>query len=68
MRFANKGGNDDQLSRNGRSALERALKRGVNFVHSSYEYGIRWSMGSVLADHSRRHDIHHIIKVPVPDC
>ena len=67
MRFANRDRSDDDVSRNGRRALERALERGVNFLHSSYEYGTRWSMGSVLASHPRRHDIHHIIKVPVPD-
>ena len=67
MRFANRDGSDDDVSRNGRRALERALERGVNFLHSSYEYGTRWSMAPVLANHPRRHDIHHIIKVPVPD-
>ena len=39
----------------------------MNFVHSSYEYGTRWSVGKVLAGHPHRHDIHHVIKVPVPD-
>ena len=67
MRFAAKDGSDDDASRAGRRALERALERGVNFVHSSYEYGTRWSMAKVLAGHPRRHDIHHVIKVPVPD-
>ena len=67
MRFANRDGRDDDVSRNGRRALERALERGVNFLHSSYEYGTRWSMTPVLANHPRRHDIHHVIKVPVPD-
>ena len=67
MRFAAKDGTDDDASRAGRRALERALERGVNFVHSSYEYGTRWSMAKVLAGHPRRHDIHHVIKVPVPD-
>ena len=67
MRFASRDGSDDDVSRNGRRALERALERGVNFLHSSYEYGTRWSMAPVLANHPRRHDIHHVIKVPVPD-
>ena len=67
MRFAAKDGTDDEVSRAGRRALARALERGVNFVHSSYEYGTRWSVGKVLAGHPRRHDIHHVIKVPVPD-
>ena len=67
MRFASRDGSDDDVSRHGRRALERALERGVNFLHSSYEYGTRWSMAPVLANHPRRHDIHHVIKVPVPD-
>ena len=67
MRFAAKDGTDDDASRGGRRALERALERGVNLVHSSYEYGTRWSLSKVLAGHTRRHDIHHVIKVPVPD-
>ena len=67
MRFAAKDGTDDDRSRAGRMALERALERGVNFVHSSYEYGTRWSVGRVLAGHPRRHEVHHVIKVPVPD-
>ena len=67
MRFAAKDGTDDDASRAGRHALEHALERGVNFVHSSYEYRTRWSMAKVLARHPRRHDIHHVIKVPVPD-
>jgi aryl-alcohol dehydrogenase-like predicted oxidoreductase len=67
MRFAAKDGTDDDASRAGRRALERALERGVNFVHSSYEYGTRWSVSKVLAGHPRRHEIHHVIKVPVPD-
>ena len=67
MRFADRDGTDDDLSRGGRRALERALERGVNFLHSSYEYRTRWSMGRVLANHPRRHDVHHVIKVPVPD-
>ena len=67
MRFAAKDGTDDDASRAGRCAMERALERGVNFIHSSYEYGTRWSMSKVLAVHPRRHDIHHVIKVPVPD-
>lgn len=37
MRFASRDGSDDDVSRHGRRALERALERGVNFLHSSYE-------------------------------
>ena len=67
MRFAAKEPADDQKSNAGQRALARALERGVNFIHSSYEYGTRWSLGQVLKDHPKRHDVHHIIKVPVPD-
>ena len=67
MRFAAKEAGADEVSVAGQRALERALERGVNFVHSSYEYGTRWALGQVLKDHPKRHDIHHIIKVPVPD-
>ena len=67
MRFAATEPGADDRSRLGQRALCRAIERGVNFVHSSYEYGTRWSTGQVLKDHPQRHDIHHIIKVPVPD-
>jgi aryl-alcohol dehydrogenase-like predicted oxidoreductase len=50
-----------------RRAMERALELGVNFIHSSYEYGTRWLMNQVLRDHPVRQDLHHVIKVPVPD-
>lgn len=48
-------------------AMRAALDGGINFVHSSYEYGVRWLMNRVLADHPARNDLHHVIKVPVPD-
>ena len=67
MRFAAKEPGSDPRSSAGQGALERALERGVNFIHSSYEYGTRWSLGSVLKEHPKRHELHHIIKVPVPD-
>ena len=67
MRFAEKEAGEDARSEDGRRALERAIERGVNFIHSSYEYGTRWSMGRVLKDHPKRGELHHIIKVPVPD-
>lgn len=67
MRAAAKDGADTDASRNGARALEAALASGVNFLHSSYEYGTRWMMTDVLRNHPKRHDIHHVIKVPVPD-
>ena len=67
MRFAAKSPGFDEKSEAGRRALERALERGLNFVHSSYEYGTRWAIGEVLKHHPKRPDLHHIIKVPVPD-
>ena len=67
MRFAAKEEGEDDKSQTGRSALEHAIDRGVNFIHSSYEYKVRWSMSRVLKNHPKRHDLHHIIKVPDPD-
>lgn len=67
MRFAATAPGQDEKSHTGQRALEHALERGVNFIHSSYEYGTRWALGRVLEHHPKRHDIHHIIKVPVPD-
>ena len=67
MRFSAKEPGSDEVSKTGQQALERALERGLNFIHSSYEYGTRWAVGQVLKDHPKRHDLHHIIKVPVPD-
>jgi len=67
MRFSAKEPGSDEKSAAGQRALEHAIARGVNFIHSSYEYGTRWAMGEVLKNHPKRHDLHHIIKVPVPD-
>ncbi len=67
MRFSAREPGEDPVSASGKRALERALERGVNFIHSSYEYGTRWAVGQVLKDHPKRGDLHHIIKVPVPD-
>lgn len=67
MRAASRTPGDDDRSRSGARALHAALDAGVNFVHSSFEYGVRWMMNGVLRDHARRHDIHHVIKLPVPD-
>lgn len=50
-----------------RRAMQAAIERGVNFIHSSYEYGVRWMMHEVLRDHPARHDLLHVIKAPVPD-
>lgn len=67
MRSATKGGSADAKSDEGKRALHAALDGGINFVHSSYEYGVRWMMNDALKDHPLRNDIHHIIKLPVPD-
>jgi aryl-alcohol dehydrogenase-like predicted oxidoreductase len=48
-------------------ALSRALERGINTVHSSYEYGTMWAVGRVLEKHPACQDIHHVVKVPLPD-
>lgn len=67
MRYASKTGQEDEQSKAATRALEEAVDSGVNFIHSSYEYGTRWLTGDVLGRHPRRHDLHHIIKVNVPD-
>ncbi|MAE64664.1 MAG: hypothetical protein CMJ18_10395 [Phycisphaeraceae bacterium] len=67
MRSAARDPGDDDTSRNGELALRRALDVGVNFLHSSYEYRTRWMMERVLRDHPLRSEIHHVIKLPVPD-
>lgn len=67
MRFSEKTPGEDPRSGAGERALLRALERGVDFLHSSYEYNTRWAMERVLRDHPRRAEIKHIIKVPVPD-
>ncbi len=67
MRAASKEPAEDEKSKSGEAALRAALDAGVNFVHSSYEYNTRWMMERVLKNHPKRHDIHHVIKVPVPD-
>ncbi len=67
MRYASKSGTEDEVSAAGRRALEEAIERGVNFIHSSYEYGTRWLTGSVLEKHPKRSELLHIIKVNVPD-
>ena len=67
MRFTAKEQLNDEGSRRGKQALERALERGVNFIHSSYEYGTRWALSDVLESHPKRHELHHIIKVPTPN-
>lgn len=48
-------------------AFSAAVDRGINFIHSSYEYGVRWMLHEVLKDHPKRSELKHVIKVPVPD-
>jgi aryl-alcohol dehydrogenase-like predicted oxidoreductase len=67
MRYADKDGTENQRSANGARALETAIEKGVNFIHSSYEYKTRWLTGPVLKRNPRRHELHHIIKVNVPE-
>ncbi|MDD7972757.1 aldo/keto reductase [Roseinatronobacter alkalisoli] len=58
---------DDPAVRQHQRAMEVAIERGVNLIHSSYEYGVRWLMTPVLRNHPERHDLLHVIKAPVPD-
>ena len=67
MRCASREPGEDERSKKGEQALRHALDLGINFLHSSYEYGTRWMMARVLKDHPKRTEIHHVIKVPVPD-
>ncbi len=46
MRYASKTGEHDDQSTAATRALEEAVDSGVNFIHSSYEYGTRWRSGS----------------------
>ncbi|APX94013.1 hypothetical protein BWR19_14320 [Halomonas sp. 1513] len=57
----------EQQNREGRRALEAALDAGVNCIHSSGDYGTRWMLSEILARHTKRHDIHHVIKMTTPD-
>jgi len=67
MRAAAKTPGDDEKSRAGEAALRAAIDGGVNFIHSSYEYGTRWMLERVLRDHPKAGELHHVIKAPVPD-
>ena len=51
MRAAAREPGNDEKSQAGERALRDALDAGVNFLHSSYEYGTRWMMGRALKDH-----------------
>ena len=67
MRAAAREPGNDEQSKAGENALRAAIDAGVNFIHSSYEYGTRWMMSRVLKGHPKRGELHHVIKVPVPD-
>lgn len=58
---------DDPALPDHKRAMNAVIDRGVNFIHSSYEYGVRWMMHEVLKDHPKRHELLHVIKAPVPD-
>lgn len=60
MRFSAKSPSNDEKFQAGNRALERALERGVNFIHSSYEYGTRWAVGEVFKNHPRRGELQTI--------
>ena len=67
MRYASRSGQHDEHSAAATRALEEAVEAGINFIHSSYEYGTRWLTGEVLGRNPKRHDLIHVIKVNVPD-
>lgn len=57
----------ERQNREGRRALEAALSAGINCIHSSGDYGTRWMLSEILAEHPKRNDIHHVIKMTTPD-
>ena len=61
MRF-----NPNEKNEKGQNALDVAIDNGVNFIHSSYEYETIELLGECLGKHPKRHDLFHIIKIPVP--
>ncbi len=67
MRYAPNQRVDNEQIQAAKRALQEAVDLGINFIHSSYEYGTRWLTGEVLGQHPQRHDLHHIIKVNVPE-
>ena len=54
--------NNEQV-KEAKRGLEEAIDLGINFIHSSYEYGTRWLTGEVLGQHPKRHELHHIVDV-----
>ena len=58
MRYASKSGEYDEQAKAGDTALREAIDRGVNFIHSSNEYGTRWLTGRVLESHPKRRELH----------
>ncbi len=67
MRFADQAGDYSDRSKRGERAMRLALDRGINFIHSSFQYDTRWLADRVLKDHPMRNDLVHMIKVVVPD-
>ena len=50
----------------GIQALHEAIDLGINTLHSSPEYGSFEHVCDVLDRHSKRADLHHVLKVPSP--
>lgn len=67
MRYVAKEDVSDEQARTASRALHKAIDAGINFIHSSHEYGTRWLTGNTLRDHPQRHDLHHIVKINCPD-
>ncbi|GAE94499.1 hypothetical protein JCM21714_3660 [Gracilibacillus boraciitolerans JCM 21714] len=54
----------DDVKEGGEKAFNRAVDLGVNVIHSSYEYNtIDQLGGACIGKHSKRNQLHHIIKV-----
>ena len=67
MRSAAREPGSDAVSRQGEVAFRHALESGINFIHSSFEYSTWWMLGRVLKDYPARNELHHVIKLPVPN-
>ena len=63
MTFVGQEGEAGPRTEEGVRALHLALDRGVNCIHSSYEYGTRHAIGRVLRERADGRDVKHIIKV-----
>lgn len=53
-------------SETGILSLQRALNKGVNFIHSNSNLGTQWAIRKVIGKYLVNGKIHHIIKIETP--